>query len=321
MSTTTTTTITRSSPITSLSKPHSRSLPSEVLHKIYNLYLFTASDFKTVVYPKAIVGVLNGLSLQFSASAPDADTKTQVLYRIPLVFLWIWLNLFPFNINNQRQEDAIIEDSANKPWRPMPSKVFTPNTAFKVMLAGYAVAFATSFYLGALTPSLVLLGLGIAYNDLHFADRSCITRNLNNAGLYLGFITGASMTAIGGDALNAKALQWFALLYVTVFTTGHMQDIPDQIGDAARGRHSVPLVIGDTAGRWTVAIGTLFWSVALPMFWEVKWWGYAPVLTLATWVVGRVLGKRTVEEDDVTFVIWNAWISVVYTLPFLKSLG
>lgn len=129
------------------------------------------------------------------------------------------------------------------------------------------------------------------------------------------------MTAIGGDALNSKALQWFVLLYVTVFTTGHMQDIPDRIGDAARGRKSVPLVIGDTAGRWTVAVGTLFWSVALPLFWGVQWWGYVPVLGLATWVAGRVLGKKKVEEDEVTFVVWNAWISVVYTLPFLKSLG
>ncbi|KAL8833666.1 MAG: hypothetical protein Q9170_004152 [Blastenia crenularia] len=319
MSTMTSTTTISEVPQTAPPKKHApRSLPSKALSYAYQLYLFTASDFKTVVYPKTIVGVLNGLSGLFTETP---DSTTTVLYRIPLVFLWIWMNLFPFNINNQRQPAAIVEDTANKAWRPLPSKTLTPKTAFRIMITGYIAAFSMSYYLGALTPSLALLGLGISYNDLHAADRSCISRNLNNAGLYLGFITGASITAIGGDALNAAALQWFALLYITVFTTGHMQDIPDRIGDKARGRHTVPLVIGDTLGRWTVAVGTLFWSIALPMFWESTWWAYPVPVGLAAWVAGRLFTDKSIQADDFTFVVWNAWISVIYTLPFLKSLA
>ncbi|KAL8722462.1 MAG: hypothetical protein Q9225_001084 [Loekoesia sp. 1 TL-2023] len=318
----TTSTITTNEPLASApNKSSQASLPSKVLGFLHTLYLFTASDFKTVVYPKTIVGVLNGLSGLFSVSTTATPPTAEVLSRVPLVFLWIWINLFPFNINNQRQPAAIVEDKANKSWRPLPSNQLTPKTAFRIMLVGYGVAFSVSYYLGALTPSLALLGLGIAYNDFHAADRSCISRNLNNAGLYLGFITGASMVGIGGDALNSKALQWFALLYVTVFTTGHMQDIPDRIGDKARGRNTVPLVIGDSAGRWTVALGTMFWSVVLPAFWDARWWAYLGPVGLGLWVVGRVMTLKSVEEDDVTFVVWNAWISVVYTLPFLRSLG
>ncbi|KAL8742379.1 MAG: hypothetical protein Q9184_008266, partial [Pyrenodesmia sp. 2 TL-2023] len=275
-----------SSPLSAPKRPSSHFSPTRFLDFLHILFLFTASDLKTVVFPKTLVGTLNGLSGLFSAS-PTPPSTSAILSRTPLILLWTWLNLLPFNINNQRRPDAIVEDLANKSWRPLPSNLLTPSTAFSIMLAGYVAALTLSWYLHALPPSLALIVLGFAYNDLRGGDRSCISRNTLNACLYLSFITGASMVALGhteeeeGQVFNSSAWTWLLMLGATVITTGHMQDIPDRVGDAAKGRRTVPLVVGDRAARWTVALGTLAWSVVLPSFWGARWWVYGGMVGLA----------------------------------------
>ncbi|KAL8724363.1 MAG: hypothetical protein Q9166_007999, partial [cf. Caloplaca sp. 2 TL-2023] len=109
-----------SSPLLASSESPARSFPTRSLEFLESLYLFTASDLKTVVFPKSLVGTLNGLSTLFSASGTPSSTL-EVFSRIPLILLWTWLNLLPFNINNQRQPAAILEDKINKSWRPLPS--------------------------------------------------------------------------------------------------------------------------------------------------------------------------------------------------------
>jgi len=243
-----------------------------------------------------------------------------ILARVPLVFLWVWINLLPFNINNQRQPEAVLEDRANKAWRPMPSQRISPAAAFRLMMTTYFTAFCVSWYLEATIPCVVLMALGFTYNDLGGADASCLVRNLLNAGLYLGFAQGATIVAYGGNTLSATAWTWLALIGITVFCTVHMQDIPDQEGDSARGRNTVPLVIGDNAARWTIAAAMPVASALLPTFWELRPEAYLPTVGICAVVVTRVIAKRTVEADEVTWKIWNLWMSSVYLLPFIKSL-
>lgn len=66
-----------------------------LVHHIYNLYLFTASDFKTILFPEAFFAICTSLSLfGYAIDVP------QVCSRIPLAMVWIYSNLLPFNINN-----------------------------------------------------------------------------------------------------------------------------------------------------------------------------------------------------------------------------
>jgi hypothetical protein len=65
------------------------------------------------------------------------------------------------------------------------------------MLVLYPVACLVSALLGGLRQCLALIILGFCYNDLGFADRSCITRNLING---IGFVCYASGAVEGwGD--------------------------------------------------------------------------------------------------------------------------
>lgn len=91
----------------------------QIRRHLYSLWLFTCSDLKTIVGPKTAFGILN--SLCASAYGLPSKPAAVILSRLPLVFLWTWINLLPFSIDNQRRPKAIEEDRINKPWRPMPS--------------------------------------------------------------------------------------------------------------------------------------------------------------------------------------------------------
>ncbi|KAL9623090.1 MAG: hypothetical protein Q9160_002604 [Pyrenula sp. 1 TL-2023] len=53
------------------------------------------------------------------------------------------------------------------------------------------------------------------------------------------------------NAPRTVLAKWFCIIAATVTSSVHSQDMYDQLGDRARGRWTVPLVIGDTAARCT----------------------------------------------------------------------
>ena len=184
----------------------------------------------------------------------------------------------------------------------------------------YTLALLVSIGLGCEIPCIALMALGWFYNDMGGADYSCVVRNLMNAAGYASFAMGATITASARSTLSKVGYEWFCVVALIVFSTVQMQDIPDQEGDSDRGRKTVPLVVGDRAARWTVAIGVLFWSLITPTFWEVYPKGYIAPCMLGLVVVGRVLSKHTVPEDRWTFRLWNLWMVAVYLLPLVRKL-
>lgn len=102
-----------------------------------------------------------------------------------------------------------------------------------------------------------------------------------------------------------------------IFTTVQMQDLEDVGGDAARGRWTVPLRVGDRRCRWSIALLVPAWTVAACWFWAVRRQHACAVLchALALVVAWRVLCRTTVAHDRVTFRFWNLWIVSLYVLP------
>jgi hypothetical protein len=128
---------------------------------VYSLWLFSWSDLKTIVFPQTTFAVLSALS----KARPESrvyNSKEQliIIQRTPLVLLWVWINLIPFEINNQRQSKDIAEDGINKPWRTLPSGRWTSRQATHVMILFYLLAIAMSWYVGGLRWSMILLFLG-----------------------------------------------------------------------------------------------------------------------------------------------------------------
>ncbi|KAE9369851.1 hypothetical protein N431DRAFT_493573 [Stipitochalara longipes BDJ] len=272
-------------------------------YRIRTIWLFTYTDLKTIVFPSTAFGILTALSL--SVSRNISLPPFLVFQRIPIVLFWTWLNLLPFCIGNQRQRGAIIEDKLNKPWRPVTSGRLTPQQAKNLQLAIYPVVFLASVLVGGTPQCLVLVVLEYFYNDLEGSERSCVTRNVVNAS---GFVV-----------YSSGALAWQFLMGAVVATTGHSQDMADQAGDRLRNRKTVPLVIGDSVTRWTIAVPVSFWSVVAPRFLKLGVVGYLIPFAIGWTVILRTLIVRDVVGDMTTFQIWNLWMVSLYLLPLVKA--
>ena len=94
----------------------------------------------------------------------------------------------------------------------------------------------------------------------------------------------------------------------------------DQRGDAVRNRKTVPLVIGDAAARWTIAVPMAVWCVVTPWLWASSAVGYVAPVGLGLTVAVRTLRVRNERGDKNTFRLWNLWLVSVYLLPLVKAL-
>ncbi|KAF1956307.1 hypothetical protein CC80DRAFT_593774 [Byssothecium circinans] len=308
-------------------------------YNLRSIWLFTYSDIKTIWAPKTIFGTLSALaapSFGF-ATAASPSTPIDVLRRVPLTAFWIWINLLPFDIDNQRHDVSIEEDRINKPWRVLPSGRMNPKQARKLMLCLYCIAAFVSGRIGGVAQCLGLMALGYWYNDLGGSDTSCIIRNFINGLGYNCFASGATEVALGmgllpytnvplslSEMLNPARpdrilfWKWVAILVTVITTTAHAQDIHDQEGDSLRGRHTVPLVIGDVPARVSMVIGVWFWTFTCCLFWNVGIVPYLLIGSVAATVSARTMLYRSVKSDKKTFLIWNGWVTTIYMLPVLK---
>ena len=261
-----------------------------------------------------MVSTLSGSVLTTESSPSLVKIGT----RLPVIAFWIWTNLLPFTIGNQRQQDAIKEDLVNKPWRPLPSKRLTPDQATLLMLVFYGLAFVSSFCLGGLKQCIGLMGLGFWYNDLKGGDRSCVTRNLINGCGYICFLSGALDVASDVATMKPDTYRWLLIIGLIIITTIQSQDVYDQAGDSLRERRTVPLVVGDTAARWSIAIPTGFWSYFCPAYWKLDLQWFLIPATIGAIVMWRILLLRRTKSDKFTFRVYNLWVVVILLQPLIK---
>ncbi|KAI0973580.1 hypothetical protein F4678DRAFT_470856 [Xylaria arbuscula] len=298
-----------------------------IYESLFTLYLFTASDFSTVLLPQTLFALFSMFSGQFTASNWQPEPHMCFFARLFRVVVWIWLQLLVLDLANQRLPDSVAEDIINKPWRPITSGRISAEGARRLLIASIVVTLAASKCLGVTSETLLLFMLNWIYNDLGLANGHWILRNLMNA---LGITTiGAGATRIACNDLifmTVPATRWWFLCGGMLMTTIHAQDMYDQQGDAVRGRSTAPLVLGDGVARWTVGAGVLFWSVIMPfslrLHFREDWVAYSGPVLLGVAVTVRILTCRNVLADKRTFKLWAIWTICLYSLPLLgpKSL-
>ncbi|PHH81677.1 hypothetical protein CDD82_210 [Ophiocordyceps australis] len=286
-------------------------------HHAYSIWLFTRSDIKTIILPSLLFSLLTAPAL---ALFDMATPSLALVRRLPLTLFWIWINLLPFAIDNQRQADAIAEDGINKPWRTLPSRRMTPRQATVLMCFLYPTAVASSLVLGGLEQCLCLIALGFWYNDLRGADNGFVIRQVINAAGFNRFATGALAVLLGDkqQLIQTRSFViWQLILAGIVSTTVQTQDMYDQEGDAKRGRHTVPLDLGDGLARWTIAVPMVLWCTFCPLFIACPLIGFAISISMGSIIALRCLVFRSVASDKVTFIMWNSWLVSIYSLPLL----
>ncbi|KAF2450850.1 hypothetical protein P171DRAFT_460350 [Karstenula rhodostoma CBS 690.94] len=245
-----------------------------------------------------------------------------IVLRLPYAIIWIWLQLLVLDLSNQRRVDSVVEDTLNKPWRPIPSGRLTEHHARQLLLASIPVTYILSQYtLGGTFETVALFVLNWIYNDLD-ASGNCILRNVLNALGITCIGAGARAVIAGGSSctLDPDGQAWLVVCAGVVLTTIQAQDLYDQEGDSKRGRKTMPLVLGDGAARWLTAGPVLMWSVTIPAYWSAG--------SLVGWVVslfpGAVVGARLlifrdVKSDRKTFKLWALWLIGLYAMPAIKA--
>lgn len=289
---------------------------------LVTLFLFTKSDFKTVVFPQSIFAIAVALSGAATSSGSHQTPEIlAVLSRVPHMVAWIWIHLLVEDIANQRQAQSVAEDAANKPWRPLPSGRLSQDEALALLRASVPAVAAVSLLLGAFAPSAAFTTLVWLYNDLEGSSAGPVLRNVvNAAGLCcLGW---GGHTVLASD-LNEQIslsldwrLKWIIVTAAVVATTVHAQDMPDVKGDLARQRRTFPLVYGETAARWSLAVLVVLWSVILPVFCNVQ----IPIVRWLPVGVGSCISVLTTlyqheSSDRLVWNLWCFWVAGLYLLP------
>ncbi len=241
--------------------------------------------------------------------------------RIPHVVLWTWLNTLLFTLSNQRLPDTIKEDLINKPSRPIAAGRINGVQTTRLLLVGIPIVFFASLYLGGVEESVLLTCLNWMYNELGGSE-DYVGRNLLLAATYACYCSGSVQVATGQEfTLHRAAYQWIAIIAGVIFTTMQVQDLKDQEGDQARGRKTVPLVLGDRPARWTVAVPVLVWSIVCPTFLSLQIYTFVTSIALGLVVAGRVLLTEGVAADRFTWKLWSLWLTFLYLLPVIKNHG
>lgn len=194
--------------------------------------------------------------------------------------------------------------------------------ARRLLLVVMTLSCGLSFGLNILGPSVALVVFTYMYNDLGGADDTILRNILNACGL-LSF--GAGATAIcGGSGFRAAPLTplaygWFVVVAAVITTTVSVQDLEDCEGDRARGRKTMPLILGDEPTRYILSALIIAWTTLCPIFWNVTPLACIPSLLFGVGLVLNLLRRRHLSADKVSWRLWCVWMMVLYSLPCLQG--
>ena len=282
-------------------------------------WLFTESDFGTFVIPNTAFGIVGALA------GPVLTTNDTISFsvgflRLPRVLMWNWLNLAVFDLANQRLPDSAKEDQCNKPWRPVPAGYITLTQVRRLLLFALPAVLAATFLLGAWEETALLFVLTWMYNDLLGGEEHFLLRNAIIA-VAFSLYNGASLRlACGREAVvHGVGYCWLIIISAVIFSTMHIQDLKDVVGDEARKRKSAPLVLGNGVARWTIAVPCVAWSILCPLFLGVGPMTIIPLTGLGAYIAFRTIWLRDSRADRLSWYFWAGWLICLYTVPLIRA--
>ncbi|KAE9984660.1 hypothetical protein EG327_004974 [Venturia inaequalis] len=178
------------------------------LFHLKTIYLFTASDLRTIIFPATFFGLVVALSDSLFTSKPSPIS--QIARGLPRLLVWEYINLLTFNTSNQSQPKAIIEDELNKPFRAIPSGRITASQTINLFYFLQTLCFVSAyFWTGGFFPSFILALLSWLHNFINLGEKGVVTRSFMNAAGYMCFTAGGAEAIFGSEnLLNQNLWQW-----------------------------------------------------------------------------------------------------------------
>ncbi|KAG7094949.1 hypothetical protein E1B28_005750 [Marasmius oreades] len=266
-------------------------------------YAFTLSDMKTIVIPVTCYGVLS------SPRMPELHTMLRLV-------TWVWLFLLQFCAANQMYNTK--EDSINKPYRPIPAGLMTVTSAYALRWTLVLLCLYLSWNNGVLLPGISLTLAFIAYNEGGLDSRWYSKSLLNAIGIVSWDVGSAGIASAGHLNLTEKFSITPFLSVAIIWTTIHVQDFRDEVGDRVQGRITLPTLLPEASRHITFFLINA-WSIGLGQYWGLSSIAYALFVSFGFYLSLRILLQRTEGEDKVSLRLYMLWLTIARTLPFLRA--
>lgn len=175
-------------------------------------WLFTESDFKTLIFPVIVFATV-------VSPRPEPLALTCTV-------CWLWFHLFQFNVSNQPYPAD--EDIVNKPWRPLPSgRISVEDSRFlRWALLVFCLGLSSIFSLNLFMTSGVFTVLMILHDNLRHGHHP-IFRNSCNVAAYVTAGVGCSLILSGETSLDGTSIKAFSCSALVILLTVHAQDVSD----------------------------------------------------------------------------------------------
>ncbi len=272
-----------------------RALAASTVREIALGHAMIRRDLSVTVVPALLFGVAARVAADGPLVADIAGLAGVALYS--------WLFVHVFCLDNQIE--GVAEDRLNKPDRVIPSGRLSLAGARRRRPIVAALFLGVGALLGA-PLAAAAWALLIALSHHAGWDRHWLTKNLGQVGL--GSI--AQLAAAWEIAAPTTPCPWSWVLALsgTLGVAMLIQDFRDVAGDAAAGRRTLPLVLGDGAARGLCVLVL----AALPLVLHVALiagGGVTPlealfdgsVAALSLWIAWRLWTRRSSDEDDRTY--------------------
>lgn len=300
-----------------VSKP--RGTVENVKYHAYTLWLFNASDIPTQMIQTILFGVAGASSGRLTTPPHSTITPPSMAVKLPVVILFIWLLHSLVQFGNQSSPGAPEEDRLNKPWRPIPAGRISREQAHGLVAPFMLLTMAVGFGLDVFPEAALFCAANLVYTQ--FGGSEALGPRHASNGVFISMGGQASLKiAAWSGTLNATGYAWSVAHFCLVVTTIQAMDFRDQVGDAAIGRQTLPLVMGDAAARWVTLVPMFFWTILCPWLCDSGFLGYTLSAVIASIVVFRLVVHRTADADGRSYKIWGVWLAVIYSLPWLASL-
>ncbi|KAG0699518.1 UbiA prenyltransferase family-domain-containing protein [Suillus ampliporus] len=262
-------------------------------------WLFTKSDFKTIILPVMIF--TNVVSPRHSPLSFSCSLS------------WLWFHLFQGNVSNQSY--SAHEDLLNKPWRPVPSGRISVKSsrALRWGLMIFCLGFSSLFSFNVLVTSAVFTMLVIVHDDFGLSGHP-IGKNLLNVGAYVSFELGSTLVLSDEPSLDRTSITALCCSALVILVTIHVQDFADVKGDRMLGRRTLPIVAPEGSRIYILCVLPLI-SFALASFWSL-----GPLCSILFISMGIGVGLRCFlvrDEigDQLNYWLYNIWLMGAHLLP------
>ncbi|KAI0764644.1 UbiA prenyltransferase family [Fomes fomentarius] len=272
---------------------------SFVAYHAYSIILFTAADVKTILIP---------ISAFACAAAP-----LHSFLNLICGMMWIWVHQLMCNVSNQA--GGCTEDALNKPWRPIPSGRISPSHARALRWIVAVLCIITSAAIGSdmVMCTLALLATTFLYDELGLSSHH-MGKNFCNIGGYTSIEVGATKLMGGHRTLDSISIMAVCISGLLIFTTIQAQDFADVAGDRALGRTTFPIYAPELS-RIATLCAIIAWSILISRFWNIGPACMCAFIALGAYVALRYYFLRNAQDDKVSYVLYNVWITLAHLIP------